>query len=79
MHVLSYPYMHNKTRKAILTLLADLLTASTGGFLAGFATMLSLRGRLEIRPIGTTNLLSCECVQAEEVFARVDMPAWASF
>lgn len=34
--------MDSKTRKAILTLLADLLTASTGGFLAGFATMLSL-------------------------------------
>jgi hypothetical protein len=32
--------MDSKTRKAILALLADLLTASTAGFLAGFATML---------------------------------------
>lgn len=34
--------MDSKTRKAIVTLLADLLTTSTGAFLAGFATMLSL-------------------------------------
>jgi hypothetical protein len=32
--------MDSKTRKATLTLLADLLTTSTAGFLAGFATML---------------------------------------
>ena len=32
--------MDNKTRKAAFTLLADLLTASTAGFLAGFATTL---------------------------------------
>lgn len=34
--------MEGKTRKAMLTLLADLLTASTGAYLAGFATMISL-------------------------------------
>jgi hypothetical protein len=33
-------YMDSKTRTAILTLLADLLTASTGAFLVGFATAL---------------------------------------
>ena len=32
--------MDSKTRKAALTLLADLLTVSTAGFFAGFATML---------------------------------------
>jgi hypothetical protein len=32
--------MDRKTRKATLTLLADLLTTSTAGFFAGFATML---------------------------------------
>ena len=32
--------MDNKTQKAAFTLLADLLTASTAGFLAGFATTL---------------------------------------
>jgi hypothetical protein len=35
--------MDNKTRKATITLLSDLLTASTGAFLAGFATMLLQR------------------------------------